>query len=122
MSATVSPVPQPIALQLDVAIVFEALILKRLGHLPKSRKQAWLRGLLVQGFRNECRALRDLQRVDPSDANTPWQQNMARNQAAVEHRDPRPQQETYLATKSVAVSERPAGNTVSFAALRKVIG
>ncbi len=74
MSAMISTMPQAIALQLDVAIVFEALILKRLRSLPNSSKQAWLRGLLVQGFQNECRAARDLQHAGPGETNASGQQ------------------------------------------------
>jgi len=36
----------------------EAIILNRLQRIPESRRQEWLRGLLVQGFRQECQALR----------------------------------------------------------------
>ena len=111
-----------IALQLDVAIVCEALILNRLQRLPESRKQAWLRGLLVQGFQNECRAVRDLQRASVGETNASRHQTTLTQQAPAEYRDPESQQETYLHTKPVAVSERPAGNIVSFAALRKVVG
>lgn len=111
-----------IALQLDVAIVCEALILNRLGQLPESRKQEWLRGLLVQGFQIECRARQDLQHASPGDANAPRQQTTVTQQAAAERRTARPQQDTDLHAIPIAVSEPPAGNIVSFATLRKVIG
>ena len=39
-------------------MALEAIILNRLECLPTARRQEWLRGLLVQGFRSECRALR----------------------------------------------------------------
>ena len=45
-------------LKLDVRVAFEALILNRLGRIPEGRRQEWLRGLLVQGFRYECQTLR----------------------------------------------------------------
>jgi len=48
-------------LQLDTRIALEAIILNRLERIPKARRQEWLRGLLVQGFRAECRTLRDVQ-------------------------------------------------------------
>lgn len=51
---------QRITLQLDTRITLEALILNRLERIPKARRQEWLRGLLVQGFRAECRTLRDV--------------------------------------------------------------
>ena len=46
-----------IVLQLDTRVRFEALILNRLERVPKGRRQEWLRGLLVQGFRYECQTL-----------------------------------------------------------------
>jgi len=45
-------------LQLDTRIALEAIILNRLQRIPTNRRQEWLRGLLVQGFRQECLALR----------------------------------------------------------------
>lgn len=47
-----------IVLQLDPRIALEAIILNRLERIPTTRRQEWLRGLLVQGFRAECQALR----------------------------------------------------------------
>ena len=47
-----------VALQLDTRIALEAIILNRLQRIPEGRRQEWLRGLLVQGFRQECQALR----------------------------------------------------------------
>lgn len=47
-----------IVLQLDPRIALEAIILNRLERTPVTRRQEWLRGLLVQGFRSECQALR----------------------------------------------------------------
>ena len=47
-----------IVLQLDIRIALEAIILNRLERIPTTRRQEWLRGLLVQGFRSECQALR----------------------------------------------------------------
>ena len=49
-----------VTLQLDPRVALEAILLNRLGQLPTGRRQEWLRGLLVQGFRNECQALRGL--------------------------------------------------------------
>ncbi len=39
---------------------FEALLLQRLARIPTGRRQAWLRGLLVQGFLDECRLRREV--------------------------------------------------------------
>ena len=47
-----------IVLQLDLRMALEAIIVNRLERLPATRRQEWLRGLLVQGFRSECQALR----------------------------------------------------------------
>ena len=53
-----------VVLQLDPRIALEAIILNRLERIPTTRRQEWLRGLLVQGFRSECQALRGV----PDDA------------------------------------------------------
>ena len=50
---------QRLVLQLDPRIALEAIILNRYERTPTTRRQEWLRGLLVQGFRSECRVLRD---------------------------------------------------------------
>ena len=50
-----------IVLQLDPRIALEAILLNRLERIPTTRRQEWLRGLLVQGFRTECHALRGAQ-------------------------------------------------------------
>jgi len=47
-----------LVLQLDPRIALEAIILNRWERIPTTRRQEWLRGLLVQGFRSECQALR----------------------------------------------------------------
>jgi hypothetical protein len=47
-----------VALLLDPRIALEAIILNRYERIPSSRRQEWLRGLLLQGFRVECQALR----------------------------------------------------------------
>ena len=47
-----------VTVQLDPRVALEAILLNRLGQLPTGRRQEWLRGLLVQGFRTECRVLR----------------------------------------------------------------
>ncbi|MEQ9561466.1 MAG: hypothetical protein RLN69_03020 [Woeseiaceae bacterium] len=57
----ISPIGKRLALKLDTEIVFEALILNRLIRLPAARREEWLRGLLVRGFQDECRAIREVQ-------------------------------------------------------------
>ena len=47
-----------ITLQLDTRIALEAIILNQIERVPVRRRQEWLRGLLVQGFRAECQLLR----------------------------------------------------------------
>ena len=49
-----------VVLQLDTRIALEAIILNRLQRMPVNRRQEWLRGLLVQGFRQECQVLRGM--------------------------------------------------------------
>ncbi len=66
---------QRLCLQLDPRMAFEALILWRLQRVPKGRRQEWLRGLLVQGFLDECRLRRkaDGEASAPQRAATPRQ-------------------------------------------------
>jgi hypothetical protein len=47
-----------LVLHLDLRISLEAVILNRFECLPATRRQEWLRGLLVQGFLVECQGLR----------------------------------------------------------------
>ncbi|MCP4877139.1 MAG: hypothetical protein GY896_16905 [Gammaproteobacteria bacterium] len=49
---------QRVVLHLDPRIALEAIILNRHERIPQARRQEWLRGLLLQGFRIECQALR----------------------------------------------------------------
>ena len=49
---------QRVNVQLDSRVALEANILNRLKRLPASRRQEWLRGLLVQGLLAECQILR----------------------------------------------------------------
>ena len=120
MSGTVSAASERIVLQLDVAIAFEGLILNRLERISKAGKQPWLRGLLVRGFLSECRALRELQHTDQSVGDVP--QPGTTRQTPVNHPRSETPQETNPQTEPVVASEQPAGNPVSFGALRKVIG
>ena len=47
-----------VVLNLDPRVAWEAILLNGLERIPTARRQEWLRGLLVQGFRSECLALR----------------------------------------------------------------
>jgi len=124
MKRTAAPISQRIVLNLDVAIVFEALILNRLAQLPNSHREEWLRGLLVQGFKSECGALRVVQRDQQSSSNAPLgKQNAAAHQSisAGSHQTPIPKQITPQA-KHAAIKTQHSNDRVSMATLRKVIG
>ena len=124
MKATVSPISQRIALKLDLSIAFEALILNRLMRVPESRRKEWLRGLLVQGFQSECRALRKLQRAGQRGAEGPWNKNVAAHQpvSASNHQSSKPRSKTSTTPRLGTDKALIISNTVSLAALRKVIG
>lgn len=122
MKATVTPINPLISLQLDVAIVSEALILHRLRHLPKNRCNDWLRGLLVQGFQRECRVNRKLQRAERSSSNGTQAQNVVAHPSAAKHQSSMLRTNIKPHSKTIANKAPHFGNTVSFAALRKVIG
>ena len=114
-----------LTLQLDPRVAFEALILNRLERIPKSRRQEWLRGLLVQGFRQECQSLRMVQgEVDPLPIKPPQEQGVATRQ-------PRTAFAAWLAQPSATQTQTlpmavatntAAGQAKPFAGLRKVIG
>ena len=103
-------------LHLDLRVTLEAIILDRLERIPAVRRQEWLRGLLVQGFRVECQALRHTEsdaapgfvtrtnRFSPSFKRTPVS-TVVSEPTVVE-----------MTNSRVATSEKP------FAALGKVIG
>ena len=107
---------QRIAMQLDPRITLEAIILDRLERIPKTRRQEWLRGLLVQGFRSECQALRGAS----DDA-------IRRPTAGLKSRKAGEMQKPFCLTEPqpavVTVTPSPVATAVKpFAALGKVIG
>ena len=53
---------QRITLRLDPEMLLEGLLLERLGGLPKHRRPDWLRSLLVSGFLQEGRVLREIRK------------------------------------------------------------
>ena len=124
MKATVTRINPRIKLQLDVAFVFEALILKRLRRLSKTRSHEWLRSLLVEGFKRECRAIRKAQRTEQMDRDAALSQVAAIHPdlSAAEHRSPMPQTKAGPGSISTTLRSPHSNGTVSFAALRKVIG
>lgn len=120
MKATVSPIAQRIALQLDGAMPFEALILTRHAQLPASRQQEWLRGLLVRGFECECRALRAIQGEEQDGATAPPTAAIAVVPASVSEARPAPP----TPARPMRARRMPGDSdkVVSLASLRKVIG
>jgi hypothetical protein len=46
-----------ITVLLDTRVSLESLVLNRLRCLPETRRDEWLRGLLMLGFRRECQAI-----------------------------------------------------------------
>ena len=117
-----------IALQLDPRVAFEALILNRLERIPEVRRQEWLRGLLVQGFRHECQSLRVVQdEVVPQPMRPPQGQGVSTRQPrtafAAWLAQPSAPPATETETTPVAVeANNAAGQGKPFAGLRKVIG
>jgi len=103
-----------VVLQLDLRVALEAILLNRLDRIPTSRRQEWLRGLLVQGFRVECQALRgapDKSAHRPATGFSNWRAGEIQKPSTAE-------------TTPVVVEPRSVDATTSkpFAALGKVIG
>ena len=105
-----------IVIHLDTRIALEAVLLNRQKRLPAARRQEWLRGLLIQGFRDECQAL----------SSTP-DNGTRRPSMAFTHRTTGMSQQPLSTTdqESMAMKEpNPANNAAGkpFATLGKVIG
>lgn len=117
-----------INLQLDPRVAFEALILNRLERIPEGRRQEWLRGLLVQGFCQECQSLRVVQdEIDPQAMRPPQGRGVSTRQPrtafAAWLAQPAAPPATATKTTPVAVeANTAAGQGKPFAGLRKVIG
>ena len=47
-----------VTIQLDSRVALESVLLNRHRQVPVNRRQEWLRGLLIQGFRSEIESLR----------------------------------------------------------------
>ena len=115
-------------LQLDIRVTLEALILNRLERVPEGRRQEWLRGLLVQGFRYECQSLRIAQdELDPRQIERTQGQGVSmskpRSVFAAWLAEPVPQPDTATRTIPKAIEENILGSQGKpFAGLRKVIG
>ncbi len=117
-----------VVLQLDTRVALEALILNRLERVPEGRRQEWLRGLLVQGFRYECQSLRIAQdELDPRQIERPQGHGVStrkpKSAFAAWLAEPVSQPDTTTRTLPVAVEANSAGGQGKpFAGLRKVIG
>lgn len=117
-----------VVFQLDPRVAFEALILKRLERIPEGRRQEWLRGLLVQGFRYECQTLRLVQDdIAPRQMERPQGRGVStskpRSAFAAWLAEPVSRSDTATKTNPVMVEEhRPGIQGKPFAGLRKVIG
>lgn len=118
-----------VALQLDMRVTFEALILNRLERIPEGRRQEWLRGLLVQGFRYECQTLRVAQdELVPRQMAQPQGRDVSTSQPgsafATWLAEPMSRSDT-ARTRTVPVAvevSTTGGQGKPFAGLRKVIG
>jgi hypothetical protein len=102
-----------VALQLDTRIALEASILNRLQLIPQARRQEWLRGLLVQGFRQECQTL---QGASGGRESQPAMAFVPRLDGAMKS--------SVVSPEAAPVAQLPAAvtNSKPFAALGKVIG
>ena len=105
-----------VVIQLDLRVALEAIILNRQRQIPANRRQEWLRGLLLQGFRSECRALRgesDEAKRYPATAFTNWKTDGPQHGLGFPDRE------------LAVVKGKPSqvrSDSKPFAALRKVIG
>ena len=104
-----------VVVHLDPRLALEAIILNRLECLPTARRQEWLRGLLVQGFRSECRALRGVPEKGEQSSTTAFTQWLAgKSQRPVPSKTESPSLQTRL--PQTKADGKP------FAALGKVMG
>jgi hypothetical protein len=117
-----------IAVELDPRIALEALVLNRLERIPAARREEWLRGLLVQGFRHECQTLRVVQDEPRPQAAGPQQgqgraSHQPRSLFAAWLVKSMPPSATPAQTIAVAAETGGQGHQAKpFAGLRKVIG
>jgi hypothetical protein len=101
--------------RLDPRIALEAIILNRLERIPAPRRQEWLRGLMVQGFRSECLTLRGVPENGERSSTTAFTQWLAG------------ESQRRVTSKAEPPSPRPRlpqakANGKPFAALGKVMG
>jgi hypothetical protein len=122
MSATA--IGRRLVLKLDADMPFESLILQRLIRLPASRRHDWLRTLLVEGFKAECRSLRELQGGVHGNPDTlPMGAGNAASESGGDGHVAQPAPVTRARTAiTPAKGSCPAEASVTFASLRRVIG
>ncbi len=104
-----------IVVQLDPRMALEAIIGNRLERIPATRRQEWLRGLLMQGFRAECLALRSVPEKRERSSTPPFTQWLA-------GKVPGAATSTSAPPGPRTGSERAETNGKPFAALGKVMG
>lgn len=116
MKATKTTPEQRIVVRLDPRVALESIILSRLERTPTRRRQEWLRSLLLQGFRSECRELSSTA-CDP-------RQKMTIPPAQFIGDPDRAMQRSPYPVKSAVLLKRNQGRRFSkpFAALGKVVG
>jgi hypothetical protein len=102
-------------LQLDTRIALEAIILNRIERVPVRRRQEWLRGLLVQGFRSECQMLRTTEVEHGNSQQTAFSRWLAVD-------TPRQFQHSPSSMSPAAPTATPTTNGKLFAGLGRVIG
>ncbi|MCB1860392.1 MAG: hypothetical protein KDI47_01510 [Gammaproteobacteria bacterium] len=105
-----------ITLQLDPRVVLEGVMLNRLERIPKGRRQEWLRGLLVAGFKAECQVLRDPSENTKSMPVSTFGGWLARQAPSTPIASPTSE------STPVTTADGPALSAKPFAHLRKVVG
>ena len=105
-----------VTIQLDPRVALESVLLNRHRQVPVNRRQEWLRGLLVQGFRSEIESLRGTSDDTKRDSTMAFTNSMTRS----------PRRTAGLPESAPAVvSAEPVSateGTKPFAALGKVMG
>ena len=109
-----------IILSLDTRVALESLVLNRLQRLPNRRREEWLRGLLIGGFRLECQTIKDqpsvaIPVIDGARLETTYSQWLTQGPAQKPPKNPNVQ-------APIEYAPNAPGQSKPFAALRKVIG
>lgn len=68
-----------VTIQLDPRVALESVLLNRHRQVPANRRQEWLRGLLVQGFRSEIESLRSTSDDTKRDSTAAFTKSMPRS-------------------------------------------